>query len=60
MPPKVKITKEDIIKTAIELVRREGTGALNARAIAAALSCSTQPIFSNFETMDELQKAMPA
>ena len=60
MPPKVKITKEDIIKTAIELVRREGTGALNARAIADALSCSTQPIFSNFETMDELQKAMVA
>ena len=60
MPPKVKITKEDIIKTAVELVRREGTGALNARAIAAALSCSTQPVFSNFATMDELQQATVA
>ena len=57
MPPKVKITKEDIIKTSLELVRRNGTNALNARAIAAELNCSTQPVFSNFATMDELQKA---
>lgn len=55
MPPKVKITKEDIIDIAVELVRREGAGALNARAVAAALDCSTQPIFSNFTTMEELR-----
>ena len=57
MPPKVKITKEDIIKTAVELVRTNGEQAINARAIAAFLNCSTQPIFSNFATMEELQKA---
>jgi AcrR family transcriptional regulator len=57
MPPKVKITKENIIKTAVELVRANGEGALNARAIAAALNCSTQPIFSNFATMEELQES---
>lgn len=55
MPPKVKITKDDIIKTAVELVRANGEQSVNARAIAAALNCSTQPIFSNFATMDELQ-----
>ena len=54
MPPKVKITKEDIIRTAVDLVRQRGIDAINARAIATALSCSTQPIFSNFATMDEL------
>lgn len=58
MPPKVKITKEDIIKTAVELVRTNGEEAINARAIAAALGCSTQPVFSNFATMDELQEAV--
>lgn len=58
MPPKVKITREDIIKTAIELVRANGEEAINARAIAAALNCSTQPVFSNFATMDELQDAL--
>lgn len=54
MPPKVKITKESITKTAIEIVKECGEQALNARTIAAALGCSTQPIFSNFSTMEEL------
>jgi len=58
MPPKVKITKEEIINSALDLVRREGSDAINARTIAAELNCSTQPIFSNFATMDELQKAV--
>ncbi len=54
MPPRVKITKEDIIKSAIELIRREGGEALNARSLATLIGCSTQPIFSNFATMEEL------
>ena len=60
MPPKVKITKEDIIKTALELVRENGEEAINARAIAVALNCSTQPVFSNFATMEELREAVIA
>ena len=55
MAPKVKVSKEDIIKTTIELVREHGADFINARAIASALSCSTQPIFSNFNSMEELQ-----
>ena len=58
MPPKVKITKEDIVQTAMDLVRTSGSQSINARAIAAALICSTQPIFSNFATMGELQDAV--
>ena len=58
MPPKVKITKEDIIKNALELIRDEGVAELNARSIAARLGCSTQPIFSNFETMERLEEAV--
>ena len=60
MPPKVKITKEDIVRVAMNLVRKNGGAALNARNIAAALNCSTQPIFSNFVTMEELQRAVEA
>ena len=60
MPPKVKTTKSDIIKTAISLVRKSGREAVNARAIAAALKCSTQPIFSNFSSMEELEEATVA
>lgn len=58
MPPKARITKREIISTAIILVRENGAGSLNARAIASALGCSTQPIFSNFSSMDELQEAV--
>ena len=55
MPPKVKVTREDIAWTAFDIVRLEGMDALNVRNIAARLGCSTQPIFSNFENMDQLK-----
>jgi AcrR family transcriptional regulator len=58
MAPKVKITKEEILSAAVELVRTGGEQSLNARNIAAALNCSTQPIFSNFATMEELRYAV--
>ena len=58
MPPKIKITKSDIIKSAVALVKEQGAEALNARSIAAALGCSTQPVFSNFASMEELDKAV--
>lgn len=58
MPPKVKITKENIVETAVALVRDGGEAAINARSISAALHCSTQPIFSNFSTMGDLKKAV--
>ena len=58
MPPKVKVTKDNIIKTALTLVREQGDATLNARSIANALGCSTQPIFSNFSTMDALRQAV--
>lgn len=60
MPPKVKVTKEDVINAAVEIVRKSGEQAINARTLAAALNCSTQPVFSNFATMDELRLAVVA
>ena len=56
MPPKVKIAKEDIIKASLDLIRESGETTLNARSIASALGCSTQPIFSNFSSMEELEE----
>lgn len=56
MPPKVRVTKEDIITTSIEIVREKGVDVLNARSIAAHIGCSTQPIFSNYASMDELKQ----
>ena len=58
MPPNIKVTKENIINTAMEIVREQGADALNARTIAAKLGCSTQPVFSNFANMDALRFAV--
>lgn len=58
MPPKIKTTKKAIVDAAVALVRKDGAQALNARNLAAALGCSTQPVFSNFATMEELRLAV--
>ena len=58
MPPKVRITKAQILEGAVALVRRCGADALNARELAKQLECSTQPIFSNFENMEQLKLAV--
>lgn len=58
MAPKVKITREDIVATALDIVRKDGAQAVNARSIAAKLNCSTQPLFTNFSSMEELDLAV--
>jgi len=58
MPPKIKVTKNMIIDTALSIVRQYGADALNARTVASALGCSTQPVFSNFDSMDTLKNAV--
>lgn len=56
MPPKVKVKKEDILVSSIGMVREKGADVLNARALAAHMGCSTQPIFSNYASMEELKQ----
>lgn len=56
MPPIKKINKEDIINTAYEIIKQDGVEGINARRIAKELNCSIQPIFHNFENMEELKK----
>ena len=58
MPPKVRITREDIVDAAVDIVRKEGAEMLNARNVALALGCSTQPVFSNFSRMEDLRFAV--
>lgn len=58
MPPKIKVTAEIIVNAAVEIVRQGGADAINARNIASFIGCSTQPIFSNFATMEELRIAV--
>ncbi len=56
MPPKVRVTKEAIVSAGIEIVRESGADAVNARSVAKKIGCSTQPIFSNYNSMDELKQ----
>lgn len=56
MPPKPKITKEMILDTVLGITRETGFEAVNARSIANKLQCSTRPIFTCYENMDELKK----
>ena len=58
MPPRIKVTKKEITEAALVLVRKYGADAVNARNVALELNCSTQPIFSNFATMDELWESV--
>lgn len=58
MPKKIKITREMIVEAATKTVRAFGADALNARSLAAMLEASTQPIFSNFRSMDEVLAAV--
>lgn len=46
-----KIDKDSILDAAYNLVRKEGLGSLSARKLAKASSCSTQPIYENFNDM---------
>ena len=58
MPPVRKFQKEDIIKAACKIIEKEGIEGVNARRIAKELGCSVQPIFHNFESMEELNKTV--
>lgn len=53
MPPRNKVAKRDILNAAVELIRAGEP--LNARALAQRMGCSTQPIFSNYASMEALR-----
>ena len=58
MPPQKRIFQQDILQAAAELVAQQGPQALSVRSLARAMGCSTQPIYSAFESMDALHTAL--
>ena len=58
MPAAKKVSKDDIIDAAIDVLRDDGFSAINARSVAKKLGCSTQPIYFSFKNMDELKAAL--
>jgi AcrR family transcriptional regulator len=58
LPPKIKITDEDIMNAAIRMVREKGIDCLNARDLAKETGCSVHPIFRVYLSMDGLKAAI--
>ena len=58
MPPKPKFTKEEIVAAALELVSEKGMSALTSRDLGARLGSSARPIFTVFDSMEEVQAAV--
>lgn len=58
MPPKPKFKKEEIIAVALDLVSEKGIDALTARELGAKLGSSARPIFTVFNSMEEVQEAV--
>ena len=56
MPPKVKITREMMLDAVLALTRKQGFESVNARNIATELDCSTRPIFTVYQNMEEMKK----
>lgn len=55
MPPKPKFTKNEIVDAALNVVSEKGLDALTARELGDRLGSSARPIFTVFNSMDELQ-----
>lgn len=58
MPPKSKFTKEQIIETALDIIREKGADCLTSRALGRKLGSSSCPIFTVFNNMKEVQKSV--
>ena len=58
MPAVRKVSREEIVDAALDVLRDGGFSAVNARSVARMLGCSTQPIYFSFQNMDELKAAL--
>lgn len=58
MPPKIKYTREEVIRAAVSVVEKNGLNSLTARSVAVKLNSSTAPVYHHFATMDELALAV--
>lgn len=56
--PKQRISPEMITDAAFKLTRESGAESVTAKKIAEELCCSVQPIYSYFENMDDLKRAV--
>jgi len=56
MPPKQKITKDDLLEYAARIAEKDGIASVTSRSVAKEAGCSIQPVFSQFPTMENLRQ----
>lgn len=56
MPPRAKFTREEILKAALSILQEQGLEGVTARELGARLNSSPRPIFTVFESMDEVHR----
>ncbi len=54
MPPKPKFTREEIVEAALRIAADKGLKALTSRELGAELGSSARPIFTVFDSMQEV------
>lgn len=57
MGRKTQITKQTILEAALQMLIRDGYGAITVKTLADEIGCSTQPIVWHFENMIGFRKA---
>ncbi|MBE5782547.1 MAG: TetR/AcrR family transcriptional regulator [Clostridiales bacterium] len=55
MPSKAKFSREEVIAAAVDLVREKGIEALTARGLGERLGSSARPIFTVFDSMEQVK-----
>lgn len=55
MPPKSKFTKKEVLEKAFEIARTDGIDKITSRELGKQLGSSARPIFTVYESMDELK-----
>lgn len=56
MPPKAKFTRDEILDMALSITKEHGIDAVTARELGNCLGSSKRPIFTVFESMDEVKE----
>ncbi len=57
MAPKFKVTKDEIVLAAVDIIRDKDVSAITAQEIAKRMNTSTRPMFNYFATLEELREA---
>lgn len=51
----IALSKENIVKSAVKLINKDGWDALNARGLAKHIGISTKPLYRIYENMDQIK-----